>query len=159
MVAPFVGVAQPVDLDLGLVQGSLERCYGLGLWHARVRAEIGVVTVGEDEQVAVAPVVGTVAVHAHAMTVTGMAGDAAATDVKGPESVEGRVVLRVGAFKEILTIFELGGQASLFHSRGGVFVGTLRAVEGGAQLTASIGLLTDNHGDRVVRLAGGDGCG
>ena len=76
LVTPFVGIAQPVDLDLGLVDGRLEGCDSLGLRHARQGAEVSVVAVGDDEQVAIAPVVGTVTVHLHAMAVARVASDA-----------------------------------------------------------------------------------
>ena len=159
LVAPFVGVAQPVDLDLGLVQGSLEGCDGLGLRHASVRTQVGVVLVSKDEQIAIAPVVGAITVHAHAVAIAGMASDAAATDVKGSEAVERLVVLRIGALKEVLAVFEGGGQASLLNGGGGVFIGGLGGVEGGAQLTARIGLFADDLGDGVFGVTGGDGKG
>ena len=157
LVAPFIGVAQPIDLDFGLVHGCLERRDGLGLGHSSVTAQVGVVAVGEDEQVAVAPVVGAIAVHPHSVAIAGMAGDATAADVERPEAVERLVVLRVGTLKEVLAILEGGAQTGLLHSGRGVFVGTLRSVERGAQLATGVGVFADFGRDGVGLLAGGQG--
>ena len=148
-VAPFVGVAEPCDVDFLLVDGGLEGGHGLGLRHAGHRGLVGVGSlIVHYQQVAVGPVVGTVAFHAAAVAVAGMACFARRTDVEWSQTVEGWVVLRDGVLKEELAVFEGVGHAGIFYSGGGVFECRGGLVERGAQLSAGIRLFVNAFGQR-----------
>ena len=88
LVAPLVGIGEPRDLNLVLIDRRLEGSHRLGLRHAGKSGDIVIVLVGNHEEVTVAPVVGTVTVHTAAVTIARVAGDTAAADIDRTESVE-----------------------------------------------------------------------
>ena len=147
LVAPLVGVVEPGDLDFILVDGSLERRDSLSLRHASDR---GFVAVGGavvyDEEVAVGPVVGAVALHASAVAIARVAGFAARADIDGAQAVERRVVLSYGMFEKHFAILESRGHTSVFGGRRRVLVGRSRLIESGAELAAGESFLGDPVG-------------
>ena len=147
LVAPLVGVVEPGDLDFILVDGSLERRDSLSLRHASDR---GFVAVGgavvDDEEVAVGPVVGAVALHASAVAIARVAGFAARADIDGAQAVERRVVLSYGMFEKHFAILESRGHTSAFGGRRRVLVGRSRLIESGAELAAGESFLGDPVG-------------
>ena len=128
-VAPFVGIGFPVNLDLRLVDGCLEGFDGCRLWHARHRANVGVgLLVVDDEEVAVAVLVGRVTILARAVAVAGMAIAAARTYIDRAQTAECAFGILVEIIlKEVLAFVEsrhhartLNGGSGLLESHGGV---------------------------------------
>ena len=74
LVSPLVGVGRPCDLYFLLVERSLERFHRLCLRHTGQRRQVGIrVAVVDHKQVAVSPVVCTIAVHAATVAVARVA--------------------------------------------------------------------------------------
>ena len=123
-VAPFVSVVKPCNVYLVLVNGRLERCHGFGLRHTGHRGLVGIGSlVVNNKQVAVCPVVGTIAFHAASVSVTWMACLARGSHIEGTQPIERRVVLGDGMFKKEFAILEGVNHAGVFDGRSGVFEG------------------------------------
>ena len=145
----------PLNLDLRLVDRSLEGRHGLRLRHARHLADVGVVRgVIDHEQIAVANLVGTVLRLALAVAVAGVAGDAAVAHPGRAESLAGILLEGVEVLEEVLTRVEV------FLHAGDVLHGRcccrIAGFLGGAELSAGIPLFGREH---VVGLSENIGFG
>ena len=146
----------PLDGDLVLVDGSLEWFHCLGLRHTRHLADVRGGSCGvahavfreclvgmiDHEQIAVADGVGTIFRLAFAMTIGGVAMEAAAAHPGWTQSLAGFVGVGVEMFEEILTLVETHFQSHGFRTRSHRRVtGFLR----GAQFAARIPFGSGEH--------------
>ena len=103
----------PLNLDLRLVDGSLEGRHGLCLRHACHLADVGIVRrMIDNEQITIANLIGAVFGLAFAVTVAGMAGNTAVAHPCWAEALAWILLEGVEVFEEVLTSIEVFLHAS-----------------------------------------------
>ena len=139
LVAPFVGVVLPFNVDLALVNLWLERLHGLCLRHSGHGIDVGIgLLVVDYEQVAVAVLIGTIGGLTLTVAIVGMALEAAAAHVDRTESGEGVVGSVVVFLEERLANLEVQRQTGIFNCLGGLAVGVGRLDACGAEFSSGV---------------------
>ena len=155
LIAPLVGILLPADHDLRFVDRGFERRHGPRLRHTGERCQVIVVLVGDDQQIAVADLVGVErAFDTLAVAVARVAVQARGADIERPEAVaHTRRVGREGFFEQRLAVQEtLRHRGVVIDDRRRLLVGHRRGVESRAELAAGVILLGNGVG---IRIGGG----
>jgi len=130
----------PLNRDLALVDRCLEGRHGLRLRHARHLRDVGIVVrMIDDQQVAVANLVGTILGLALAVTVGGVAGDARVTHPGRSQSLAGLLLEGVEFLEEAFARNEVFLHTCSLCGRSD---GRIAGLLGRSQLSAGIPLLS-----------------
>ena len=116
-----LGNVFPLDGNLVLVDGSLEGCHGLRLWHTRHFCDVAIgIRMVDDQQVAVANGVGAIFCLTFAMTIGRVTGNTRVTHPGRSQTFAGSLFKGVEMFEEVLARIEVLLHACyILHSRSG----------------------------------------
>ena len=154
LIAPLIGIVIPRNLNLVLIDRSLERFYSTSLRHTGHRTDVGIGgLVIYNEQVAVAVGIGLILRLACSVTIARMAVQAASAHIDRAETVEGSFSICVIVFlKEILALVEGSHHACILHSFRRLFEGGRSVYGSSAKQTAGIIVFRIVGGCRVANL-------